>query len=420
MRWSAIVACVVLLMMSIGGFAVAGFYDSLFGNHHGENNGESGNAYQAYGEVPIPGTQTLHLPAGQVAITFHAETASGSDGPVSIPDLKLKIVPPAGVADPKVTKSIGGTTSIDSRQQVWVAQIPQDGNYEITTDGQAGPFISARLAFGRVVVGSSSSRIAGWVRPGAGVFAALAFCAFVLVSNRVREHKHGRGNMPSSLSAQQPMQPFVIPGRPYTPTAGPVGMEMPKTRRERRENVMRLKVEAGLSPGRAQAERVLAQTLRVLAVAGVAVLVVGLVAPSVGLGRLVWIGLALSGGATVLVATHGWYALRVIDKVRWQDGTVTIRTVEPGDVGESGQHVVCEVELRPAARVVYEAGLNPTARIARVATTVGPLDIQRLVVGATMRCRIDRAEFQYMLLAFPYAAPNAPLPSGRSLTFKRA
>jgi hypothetical protein len=170
--------------------------------------------------------------------------------------------------------------------------------------------------------------------------------------------------------------------------------------REKREDMMRLRVEAGLSLAWARVEIVLGQILRGLLVVGVALLVVGLaghsVATSLGLGRLVKIGLALSVGAIVLLAARGWYTLRVVRKVRWQDGTVTIRTIEPGNVGESGQHVVCEVELKPTARAFYEAQLNPTprafyeaqlnpsARILRVATTVGPLDIQRLVVGTTM------------------------------------
>ena len=183
-------------------------------------------------------------------------------------------------------------------------------------------------------------------------------------------------------------------------------------RRDRRENVMRLKVEAGVSPARARAERVLGQTLRVLALAGVALIIVGIPVSAVlgvGVNRgLVLIGLALAGGAVVLLAAMGWSAQHAIENVRWQYGTVTFRTVEPGHVGESGQHVVCEVELKP------------TARIARVSTTVGPLDTERLVVGATMRCILDRVEFPYVLRAFPYAAPDAPLPSGRELDFRRA
>ena len=37
--------------------------------------------YDAYGEVPIPGTATLHLPAGEVTITLHTyAVGSGSGG----------------------------------------------------------------------------------------------------------------------------------------------------------------------------------------------------------------------------------------------------------------------------------------------------------------------------------------------------
>jgi len=110
----------------------------------------SDESYKAYGEVPIPGNKTLHLPAGQVAIFFHAETPSAGFGPLTIPDLKFNIDPPAGVAEPDVTESIGGTTGIDNVgwRRVWIAQVPQEGDYKISTDGQVGPFIWARLAFG--------------------------------------------------------------------------------------------------------------------------------------------------------------------------------------------------------------------------------------------------------------------------------
>jgi hypothetical protein len=112
----------------------------------------SDESYKAYGEVPIPGNKTLHLPAGRVAIFFHAETPSAGFGPLTIPDLKFNLDPPTGVAEPDVTESIGGTTSIDNVgwRRVWIAQIPQEGDYKISTDGNVGPFIWARLAFGHV------------------------------------------------------------------------------------------------------------------------------------------------------------------------------------------------------------------------------------------------------------------------------
>ena len=102
--------------------------------------------------MPIPGNTTLHLPAGRVGIFFHAETPSGGFGPLSIPDLKFNLDAPTGVADPNVTESIGGTTGIDNVawRRVWIADIPQDGDYRITTEGKVGAFIWARLAFGHV------------------------------------------------------------------------------------------------------------------------------------------------------------------------------------------------------------------------------------------------------------------------------
>ena len=112
----------------------------------------SDDAFKAYGEVPIPGNKTLHLPVGRVGIFFHAETPSGGFGPLSIPDLKFNLDAPPGVADPDVTESIGGTTGIDNVawRRVWIAQITQEGDYRITTEGKVGAFIWARLAFGHV------------------------------------------------------------------------------------------------------------------------------------------------------------------------------------------------------------------------------------------------------------------------------
>jgi hypothetical protein len=187
-------------------------------------------------------------------------------------------------------------------------------------------------------------------------------------------------------------------------------------RRDQLKKHRRLTEEVGISPARWQAERALVLTLKVLAFAGLALFFL------VGFAYhpLLWIGPVLFAGAAVPLYALGSLRLRRIKKVRWQDGTVTFRTVEPGEVGETGQRVYCEVELNPAARVVYEVEQNPMARFARVFTTVGPLDTERLVVGATMRCIFDRIESPFLLRAFPYAELNAPLPTGRELKFRRA
>jgi hypothetical protein len=107
--------------------------------------------YDAYGEVPIPGSASLHLPAGEVTISFHTQIiGTTSGGGLPVPDLRMNIDPPAGIADPKVTENFGSTTTVngDARVRVWVAQIPAEGDYRITTDGDVHAFISPRLAFG--------------------------------------------------------------------------------------------------------------------------------------------------------------------------------------------------------------------------------------------------------------------------------
>jgi hypothetical protein len=168
-----------------------------------------------------------------------------------------------------------------------------------------------------------------------------------------------------------------------------------------RGNVYRLLDEVGVGPAWQRTARGVARILSLLVVLGVGVFVVGLVLG----GRLVWIGLALFVGSAVLWSVVVWAMLHKIAKVRWQEGTVTFRTVEPGEQTEYGRRVDCEVEL------------NPTGRITWVHTEKeiwgSALQEKRLVVGATMRCLIDRSEI-VAFRAFPWARPDGdPLPSSR-------
>ncbi len=106
--------------------------------------------YDAYGEVSIPGSTGLHLPAGEVTVSFHTMVTGSPSSGFPIPDLKFNITPPAGVAKPEVAESVGGTTTVnsDTHVQVWVVQIPEEGTYNIVTDGNVNGYISPRLAFG--------------------------------------------------------------------------------------------------------------------------------------------------------------------------------------------------------------------------------------------------------------------------------
>ena len=107
--------------------------------------------YDAYGEVPIPGSASLHLPRGEVTISLHTVVIGGPNGGgLPVPPLGVTFGPPDGVAQPVVTENIGSTTTVnnDAHVRVWVAQVPAEGTYNITTDGKVNGFIDPRLAFG--------------------------------------------------------------------------------------------------------------------------------------------------------------------------------------------------------------------------------------------------------------------------------
>src|SRR5271167_3149898 len=118
--------------------------------------------YDAYGEVPVPGSASLHLPAGEVTISLHTVVIGGPNGGgLPVPPLGVTIDPPSGVPQPTVTENFGSTTTVnnDAHVRVWVAQIPSEGNYNITTDGKVNGYIDPRLAFGY----SSSYGFLVWV-----------------------------------------------------------------------------------------------------------------------------------------------------------------------------------------------------------------------------------------------------------------
>lgn len=82
--------------------------------------------YDAYGEVPIPGTRTLHLPEDDVKVSFHTEIAGTMEGGgLPIPrDLEVAITGPSGLS---------ASTA---------------GDYTIAANGKASADLSPRLSFG--------------------------------------------------------------------------------------------------------------------------------------------------------------------------------------------------------------------------------------------------------------------------------
>lgn len=177
--------------------------------------------YDAYGEVPIPGSAGLELPRGEVAVSLHTMvTGSGSGLPV--PPLRLHVSAPDGAADPVLTESIGGTTTVnnDARVRMWVMQISDPGVYQISVDGQVQGYINPRLAFGH---GSEYGWVL-WLLGGLTAVGVLGLIAGVMWS--ARENKRARPISAVGLG-QIPPQPAVRGS--YQPTDQAVRLEQLKT-----------------------------------------------------------------------------------------------------------------------------------------------------------------------------------------------
>ncbi len=142
--------------------------------------------FNAYGEVPIPGSSSLHLPAGEATVSFHTQTISSpSGGGLPVPPLGLTIAPPEGIPDPQVTESYGTTTTVnnDAHIRVWVVQIPAEGTYDINTDGKVNGYINPQLAFGH----DSSYGWLAWAFAGLFVVGLLELTASILWAVRARK-----------------------------------------------------------------------------------------------------------------------------------------------------------------------------------------------------------------------------------------
>jgi len=136
----SLAAAIVVLVVSVAGFIITLILNAFFLDK-----------YDAYGEVPIPGSGSVHLPAGEVTASLHTVVIGGPNGGgLPVPPLGVTITPPDGVAQPVVTESIGSTTTVnnDAHVRVWLVHVPAEGTYNVTTDGQVNGYISPRLSFG--------------------------------------------------------------------------------------------------------------------------------------------------------------------------------------------------------------------------------------------------------------------------------
>jgi len=117
---------------------------------------------EAYGDVTVPGSARLHLPAGDVLVTLHTEAIAEHEDAVIPDNLELLFTPPSGVGQPSVTDLLGDDadeppprrqpgywSSDEASRDAMVAHISQAGDYTITTKGTDSLSVSPRLSFGR-------------------------------------------------------------------------------------------------------------------------------------------------------------------------------------------------------------------------------------------------------------------------------
>src|SRR5215212_1192351 len=204
-----VLASVVTLVVAVVGFIVTLVLNAFVFDE-----------YDAYGEVPIPGSGSLHLPAGESTVSFHTQTVgSPSGGGLPVPSLGLTISPPEGIPQPKVDENRGTTTSVnnDVHIRVWTVQIPVEGTYGITTDGQVNGYINPQLAFGK----DSSNATLAWGFGGVFVLGLVELTAAIIYAVR-----SGRRPSPATpVGATFSVGDMHGVRDPYTPTDDGIRIE---------------------------------------------------------------------------------------------------------------------------------------------------------------------------------------------------
>lgn len=208
----AIVVSVITVVAAVIGFVVVLVFNAFVLDK-----------YDAYGEVPVPGSASLHLPAGDVTVSFHTQViGSPSGGGLPLPRLGMAIDPPAGVPQPMVTEHIGSTITVnnDSRRRVWRVAVPADGTYRIRTQGQISGFINPRLAFGHA--GSYGYLV--WVFVGLLAAGLIMLVGSLIWTSRTRRAVSSAVTAPSAVPGPVPSTPG-----PYMPTDEGIRVEQLKT-----------------------------------------------------------------------------------------------------------------------------------------------------------------------------------------------
>jgi Short C-terminal domain len=173
----------------------------------------------ANGTVPVPGTSVLHLPAGEVDISFATNSAVANGGSFYTPGMDLKVAPVSeSGASPTITDSSGGASTIGSRTsaRVWKMQVPTAGDYRVTVDGNASAYINPKLLFGQSPPGGLIVKLGLIALGGLGLLIILSG----MVAKRA-DRRAGPAPVAGNGFAAAPGMTFMAPG--ITVSAPPNG-----------------------------------------------------------------------------------------------------------------------------------------------------------------------------------------------------
>lgn len=168
--------------------------------------------HSAYGEVSIPGSANLELPAGEVLISYSATTPLAGSGGAVIPMLPLKITPPAGAEKPTLTDA-GRASTTSGREltaDLYTAHIAQAGVYGIEVGDPGYSYGEPRLLFG---YGSPYGSLLWWFGgvTALGVVAAFPTTFWLIFKDDSKGEESSDSPSDSPASYETPYLPDYAP-----------------------------------------------------------------------------------------------------------------------------------------------------------------------------------------------------------------
>ena len=197
--------------------------------------------FDAYGEVPIPGSSSLQLPAGDATVTFRTVLIGGSGNGLPVPPLKYRITGPGGV-DAQLREDYGTTTTVnnDARVRIGFLHVPAEGTYDVEVDGNVSAYLNPMLTFGH---GSNYGQLP-WIF--AGIF---ALATVELVIGRIWAARVGRGREAAPMPTGGEYAPPPIEAVPtFTPSDDGIRVQTLDT-------LARLRDSGGLTEDEYEAEK---------------------------------------------------------------------------------------------------------------------------------------------------------------------